>query len=135
MLYCTCRFVDGLHDDIKVVVTIHRPTTLDSAFSLALLQDEVAEPVKRREFRRPAPSTFSRPYAKGPLPLPPPLFSDKLGQATDYKRLQYVGRSTDDKWAYLKGFRRAHGLCDRCAKKWSHDHKCSSVSLNAMEEL
>lgn len=135
MLYYTCRFVDGLRDDIKVVVTIHHPATLDTVVSLALLQDEVAEPVKRREFRRPDPSTFSRPYAKGPLLLPPPPVSDKLGQGTDDKRLQSTGRSTDDKWASLKAFRRARGLCDRCAEKWSRDHKCSSVSLHAMEEL
>lgn len=50
-LYYTTHFVDGLHDDIHSVVMIHRPATLDSACSLAMLQEEVADPARRREFR------------------------------------------------------------------------------------
>lgn len=37
----TNRFIDGLKDDIKVVVLVHRPSNLDTASSIALLQEEV----------------------------------------------------------------------------------------------
>ena len=35
--YFTTHFVDGLRDDINMVVTLQRPSTLDTAYSLALL--------------------------------------------------------------------------------------------------
>lgn len=37
----TNRFIDGLKDDIRAVVIVHRPQDLDTASSLALLQEEV----------------------------------------------------------------------------------------------
>jgi len=37
MHYFTTHFVDGLQDDIRMVVTLHHPSTLDTAYSLALL--------------------------------------------------------------------------------------------------
>jgi hypothetical protein len=39
--YYTTRFVDGLKDDVKSVVLVQRPTDLDTAYTLALLQEEV----------------------------------------------------------------------------------------------
>jgi hypothetical protein len=36
-LYYTQRFIDGLCDDIKAVVLVHRPTSLDIACVLAQL--------------------------------------------------------------------------------------------------
>lgn len=41
-LYYTMRFVDGLCDDIRSAVIIHRPSSIDTACSLTLLQEEVA---------------------------------------------------------------------------------------------
>lgn len=49
-LYYATRFVDGLREDIRAVVLIQRPGDLDTACTLALLQEEVAEPARRREF-------------------------------------------------------------------------------------
>jgi len=49
----TTRFVDGLKDDIKSVIAVQRPSSLDIACSLALLQDEMAEQTKKRDYRRP----------------------------------------------------------------------------------
>lgn len=38
--------------------------------------------------------------------------------------------------AALRAFRKAKGLCVRCAEKWSRDHKCSTiVQLHAIQEL
>lgn len=41
-LYYTMRFVDGLRDDIRSVIMVQRPSTLDTACSLALVQEEAA---------------------------------------------------------------------------------------------
>jgi hypothetical protein len=41
--YFLTRFIEGLRQDIRAVVMIQRPADLDSACSLALLQEEVCE--------------------------------------------------------------------------------------------
>jgi hypothetical protein len=38
-LYFAMRFVDGLQDDIKSMVMIHHPSTLDTMCALALVQE------------------------------------------------------------------------------------------------
>jgi small-conductance mechanosensitive channel len=43
-LYFTMRFMDGLRPDLKSVVLMQRPKNLDTAYTLALLQEEMAQP-------------------------------------------------------------------------------------------
>ena len=67
-MYYTIRFVDGLRSDIRASVLVQRPSTLDSACSLALLQEEISRCV--RVFHQqdtPLVACFS---AKGPHSLP-----------------------------------------------------------------
>ena len=73
-LYYAMRFVDGLRADIRAVVHLQRPATLDTACMLALLQEELVDPGRRRDVRRPEPFTFAKAVPRGPLPLSlPPL--------------------------------------------------------------
>jgi hypothetical protein len=44
MHYYTTCFIDGLRHDIRLVVALQRPPNLDTVYSLALLQEEMAEP-------------------------------------------------------------------------------------------
>ena len=44
-------FVDGLHDDIRFAVHMQRPSSVDAACVLALLQEELVDPVHKKEFR------------------------------------------------------------------------------------
>jgi hypothetical protein len=46
------KFVDGLKSEFKSVVLMQRHATLDTAFVLARLQEEVAPPYKKNEFTR-----------------------------------------------------------------------------------
>lgn len=42
----------------------------------------------------------------------------------------------EDKFKALRAYRRANGLCDICAEKWSKGHTCAcSVQLHAMQEM
>lgn len=140
-LYYTTRFIDGLRDDIRFVVLIHRPSTLDSACSLAMLQEEVAEPVRRRDFRRSDGAFPPKQPGRGPFPLPAP--PPRLGKPSshphvpgEHKQAEDLGKSPTDKFAALKAYRRARGLCDRCAEKWCPGHQCAtSIQLNALQEL
>jgi hypothetical protein len=44
--------------------------------------------------------------------------------------------ASDDKLRALRQYRRARGLCEKCAKKWFNGHKCApTVQLHAIEEL
>jgi len=45
------KFIAGLIDDIRVVVLIHRPESLDTASSLALLQEELTADLSRKNHR------------------------------------------------------------------------------------
>jgi hypothetical protein len=66
----TARFVDGLKDDLKAVVITQRPADLDTACSLALLQNEVMSNTGRRDLRRPDINSFNRsPNKANTLPL------------------------------------------------------------------
>lgn len=66
------RFVDGLRDDIRVVVLLHNPKGLDTAVSLAYLQEEALEISKRQEPRRTDGGSGSRSHLRGAMPLRAP---------------------------------------------------------------
>jgi hypothetical protein len=69
----TTQFVDGLRDDIRAIILVQRPKDLDSACTLALLQEEAFEPGRRREARRSEGYQFTRaPAPRGAPPLPSP---------------------------------------------------------------
>ena len=134
-LYYTMRFIDGLRDDIKSVIMVQRPSDLDFACALALVQEEAADSTRRRRFE----PSFNR-----TAPKSSPVVFDKEkseqildGVSGDKKWGQSSrGSSSGDKLASLRSYRRARGLCDRCAEKWSYGHKCaSSVQLHALEEI
>jgi hypothetical protein len=123
-LYYATRFVDGLRDDLKSMVMIQRPSTFDVACVLALVQEEATEGGKK-EYRRSDYRGIQRPAFNTSQP---PKF-DKL-LVEDKKNLEPVrANALDDKLRALKQYRRARGLCDFCAEKWTHGHKCSTTVL------
>jgi hypothetical protein len=73
--------VDGISDDIKSVVMIQRPSTLDTACAPALVQEEAAESSRKREFRPSEPFSH-RTVQKPPLSLPAPPKLDKTPRMT-----------------------------------------------------
>lgn len=138
-LHYTMRFIDGLQESNRSVVLLQRPSCLDTTFVLAQLQEEVAAPSRPKEFKK-WDSFSAKPSGRQPLPLPPPPTKwDRPGakSSDDRRGADYSKpRSADDKWGALRSFRRAKGLCERCAVKWSKDHKCAeSVQLHAVQEL
>lgn len=68
---------------------------------------------------------------------PPPSRADKQSTPlTAEERKLCEGKTVEEKFAALRAFRRARGLCQRCTERWSKDHKCpSSVQLHVMQEL
>jgi RNase H-fold protein (predicted Holliday junction resolvase) len=138
-LYYTMRFVDGLKEELRAGVLVQRPRDVDTDCVLALLQEEVVEHTKK-EYRRLDYFSASRVIPKTALPLPVPPRLDKSPAAPSAKERHVVdtsrGRSSDEKLSTLRAYRRAKGLCVKCAEKWHRDHKCpDSVQLHVLQEV
>lgn len=134
MHYYTTRFIDGLRHDIRIVVALQRPQTLDTAYSLALLQEELGEPSTMTEFHAFSRGASFKGGARAAmnmprLPPPPAPPADKPVPKT-------VHPATEDKLSALRTYRRARGLSDVCAEKWFRGHKCAAaIPLHAMQEI
>jgi hypothetical protein len=129
-LYYAMHFVDGLWDDIRNMVMIQCPPTYDSACALTLVQEEVVESSSRKEFKPYEPISQRMAHrTMMPLPLPPKPDKGMVPSTAHDKRSTEAARasSPDDKVQALKEYRRARGMCDRCAEKWVYGHKCSST--------
>jgi len=107
------RFIDGLRPDIRSVVLVQRPSDLDTASYLAILQEQGADPSRRLDSKKPEQGYFSKPNLRGALPLPTPPRPDKPPAlaSTEEKKIYDSGQSPEEKLAALRAFRRAKGLC------------------------
>jgi hypothetical protein len=70
------------------------------------------------------------------MPLPSPPTSSLHKPESYQKKRDGVPSFVDGKLAALKTYRRARGLCDRCAEKWHHGHTCNAtVQLHALQKV
>lgn len=87
---------------------------------------------RRKDFRRPESGFSYKPAPRSPLPLPPP--PQQLEKSSPASLPE--DKSPSDKFSALRAYRRARGLCDKCAEKWRPGHKCSpTVQLHVVQEL
>lgn len=112
------------HGPVKVIMVQH-PSTLDIACSLALVREEA---LASGRWRCGASSNHRSLLPHYAFQSGPP----KWGQPPDSHKTS----SAEDKLDVLRRFRRARGLCEKCAEKWNHGHKCiAAVHLHALEEV
>lgn len=133
-LYYTMRFIDGLKSEFKSVILVQRPPDWDTACALALLQEEVLEQEKQKAYHGTGSFQTLKPVSRNamPIPLPPQPEKPPPASFSDIAK----SRSGDDKMAALRAFRRAKGLCVKCAEKWSRNHTClAQVQLRAIQEV
>ncbi|KAK1609631.1 hypothetical protein QYE76_033304 [Lolium multiflorum] len=132
--YFLTRFIEGLRADIRAVVMVQRPTDLDTACSLALLQEEVAEgelPLNSKQEQRYI--TFPRKNIASAATSSSPAVA---GRAADSRGIEAARTNNSDKYNALRAYRKAKGLCFKCGEKWGHDHTCpQTVQLHVVEEL
>ncbi|KAM0872306.1 hypothetical protein ACQ4PT_038804 [Festuca glaucescens] len=149
------RFVDGLKDEIRVVVLVHQPKDLDAAVSLALLQEEAWEIWRKKDTRRAEPAYFPKASyrattgtastgergASTPVAAPSPYTAPRHASMTEDKRGQEAARETApthavERAAALKAYRRARNLCFICGERYSPGHKCATtVQLHVVQEM
>jgi hypothetical protein len=144
-IHFTTRFLDGLHPQIRAVIAIQCPRDLDTAYSLALLQEEIGEGRTWQQHRVPQlaapPQVLALPAPRRLLPLPAPP-AQKSSGVPDIKQLPPITSasastgSTDDKWSALRQYRRARGLCYTCGERWFKEHQCKgTVQLHVLQEV
>jgi hypothetical protein len=112
---------------------------LDTACSLALLQEEVAGDSSRREVKK----TEFLPQIKnvGKSVSITNLTNSCSPASSDSRRVNDHSRtpnnlSSDSKISALMAYKKAKGLCYKCGMKWNPSHKCAaSVPLHVVEEL
>ncbi|XP_051209991.1 uncharacterized protein [Lolium perenne] len=137
--FFTTRFIDGLRNDLRATVLIQCPQDLDTAVSLALLQEEIGEDVDIVQYS-PKPSGFQRVNYKAQSPKSIEVSRDRtktVVQAEDRRGTDAArATSTTQKLAALKAYRRAMNLCFKCGKKFSQHHQCAKTAqLHIVEEL
>lgn len=144
----TSRFIDWLRDDIKAIVLIHRPENLDTASSLALLQEGLTIDLSRKEvkrnegganFRVHNTKTYSPSFVSSSATHSPSSSRNSLSYASPEEKRAVESQksvSMEDKLTALRAYRKAKGLCYKCGMRWNSGHKCSaSVSLHVVEEI
>lgn len=117
------RFVDGLKEEIRSVIALHRPPDVDMASALALLQEE--------EITR-GKSKFGG-YPCGHVKMG---YEKTKTSKVEKGKGEGHSKESEDKLAALKESRRRNGLCFKCGAKWGHNHKCAAqVPLHVLEKI
>jgi hypothetical protein len=137
-LFYTMRFIDGLRPDLKAMILVARPQTLDATICMALVQEEVGGQMggQSSSWSGRVEWPTSRKFTpRTALPLPPPPPRPDKNAATPPVAATDAAPSANNSLAAVKAYRRALGLCYKCNSKWSKDHKCAPEILHAVEAL
>jgi len=128
--------VDGLKSPIKSVVLVHRPKGLDTASSLAILQEEVLLGYPTSDMKKPDQLTEFKLSSKVGLPTAFTKTSEYTPPSDKKLNSSSKGKVQNEKLAALMAYGKAKGLCYKCGSKWGPQHTFpDSVSLNVVEEV
>jgi hypothetical protein len=120
------RFLDGLKPAVRVLVAIQQPPDLDSAYSLALLYEELGVGSSSPTIATTAAAPSRRVQLPAFTPAPPPQAPSKwISRSVEERRAmeqQQQRAMGDDRWSSLKAYRRSKGLCFICSERWARDH-------------
>lgn len=120
---------------------MHKPLDLDTASSLAMLQEELLGDMPRKEVRRNENFQAFRTVPKhSPMTPLTPSSSTRTPQYGSPEEKQHVEsmkvQRPEEIMSAIKAYRRAKGLCYKCGMKWGPGHKCApTVALHFVEEL
>jgi hypothetical protein len=117
-VYFVTRFLRGLKEEIRASIILHRPPNLETAGTLALLQEAELEMAKSKILPKSDQAKFQSKHH---------TVADKSKfRKDDSKSMEYAqANATSDKLVALKAYRRANNLCFTCGEKWTgRNHKC-----------
>jgi hypothetical protein len=114
-VHYTTRFLDGLKPAVRVLVAIQQPPDLDTAYSLALLYEELGDgstPLNTALPATPHNRRFQQPFPVAQPPPPPQPPGKWVSRSVEERRATEQQRGQgDDRWSSLKAYRRSKGLC------------------------
>jgi hypothetical protein len=120
-MHYTTRFLDGLKPVVRVLVAIHQPPDLDTAYSLALLYEELGEGPPQLQSASSPSFPSRRPVSQF---VPPPPAKWVSHSVEEWRATESSRSAQDDKWANLKAYCKSKGLCFTCGERWD-------VNINA----
>ena len=112
-------YIGGLKDEIRMEVKLFQPTSLPLTISLARLQEDKLQKMRRSLARLPLLPT---PSAKPPFI---PTNSTRVPLGTNFKRLT---------WNEMQA-RCEKGLCYNCNEKFASGHRCKTQQVYMLEVL
>ena len=112
-------FLSGLKDEIRLLVRMLNPSTLNEAFGLAKIQEEYVFSCKKN-------SRFQQETSKGSI-----LGLPKNNVVIESKSKIPIKRLTPTQMDE----RRKRGLCYNCDEKWGVGHKCKNAKLFLLEGI
>uniref|UniRef100_A0ACD5VMB2 Uncharacterized protein n=1 Tax=Avena sativa TaxID=4498 RepID=A0ACD5VMB2_AVESA len=133
--YFLTRFIEGLRPDIRAVIMVQRPTDLDTACSLALLQEEVAagdvhSPPLQPEIRYIKIPSRAANQSQGHSLAP------SVSRPSDNREIDSSRSNSDSRLTALRNYRRARGLCFKCGERWGQEHTFpTTVQMHIIKEL
>jgi hypothetical protein len=136
----TTKFIDGLQPGVRILVAIQQPRDLDTAYSLALLYEELGEecgPVISEQPSLSPNNRFSQPTVSMQSKTPPQPPARWVSPKVEEKRKAESQKgSAEEKWQSLRAYRRAKNLCFTCGDKYHREHRCkNTVPLHIVQEM
>lgn len=136
----TTKFIDGLQPGVRILVAIQQPRDLDTAYSLALLYEELGEecgPVMSEPPKfAPARRSYQPPAVVQPISPPPPPAWWVSPKVEEKRQAESQRITAEEKWQSLRAFRRARNLCFTCDDKYHREHKCkNTIPLHIVQEM
>jgi len=128
----TGKFIDGLKPEIRAALLLHKPKDLDTASSLAILQEEILAGPVVRDFKKLDSSVSHKAAVRvttpsGTVPAQPWIAKPSASEPI---------AKPDEKLSAPMTYRKARGLCFKCGGKWGPQHKCpATVPLNIIKEV
>jgi hypothetical protein len=137
-VHYTTKFIDGLQPGVRILVAIQQPRDLDTAYSLALLYEELGEECgpavpSAPPYIPPRRTGYSPASSQAPPPPPARWVSPKVEAK---KNVEHQQSATENKWKSLRAYRRSKNLCFTCGEKYHRDHQCKNpVQLHVVQEM
>ncbi|XP_066361411.1 uncharacterized protein [Miscanthus floridulus] len=123
---------DGLKPEIRAALLLHKPKDLDTASSLAILQEEILAGPVIRDFKKLNSYVSPKAAVRATTPSGTVLAQSLIAKPPNSEPIT----KPDDKLSALMTYRKARGLCFKCGGKWGPQHKCpATVPLNVIEEV
>ncbi|XP_052171653.1 uncharacterized protein LOC127787633 [Diospyros lotus] len=120
--YFVSSFISGLNDDIRSMVKMMRPRTMQEATEDAVLQELTVEALLKKQRIQGRGNAYGANYSGGRVPGKEMVRSEKRAK---FLASSFAGQQGVKQWEH----RRPTGLCYRCGDEYTPGHQCKRQLL------